>query len=100
MKVISYGLVAFLACCAVTTGSAAAFNTVSDDNTKVDGSPRFVDPDKRANVDSDGPNGSKTMRFGETSVTYGIQMQTGNRPLFGRYGNAGRFGSDSFGSTR
>jgi hypothetical protein len=104
MKVIAYGFVAFLALCAVTMGSAAAFNTLSDDNTKADGSARFVDPDEKLNVERDAQqNGSKTMRFGQSSVTYGVQMQSGSRLFPGHYGNAGReptFGTDMFGNTR
>lgn len=103
MKVIAYGFVAFLTLCAVTTGRAAAFSTTSDDTTKADGSPRFVDPDEKVKVDRDAQNGSKTMRFGESSVTYGIQMQTGNRLFPGHFGNAGReptFGTDMFGNAR
>jgi hypothetical protein len=103
MRVIAYGIVAFFALSAVATGSAVTFNTVSDDNTKADGSPRFVDPDEKAKVDTDPQSGAKTMRFGESSVTYGIQMQSGSRSFPGNYGNISRgpgFGADLFDSRR
>lgn len=73
-----------LAPCAV--GSAAAFSTVRDDNTTVDGTPRFSDPD--AKIDSHDGKEPQIRRFQDSSgsVTFGFQTQSAAPSGFNRYG--------------
>jgi hypothetical protein len=90
-----------LAPCAV--GSAAAFSTVRDDNTTVDGTPRFSDPDAKINSDDGKEPQIRQFQDSSGSVTFGVQTQSATSPAFNRYGPSlfpGNDMSTTFGARR
>ena len=89
MKTIALVLVALALAVPLTTGGARAFSTSTEDNTKPDGSQRYADPDETVKADRDRQTPTKTYQFGQGStVTYGIQMRSANRPGFAGFGRA------------
>ncbi|MDR3439224.1 hypothetical protein [Telmatospirillum sp.] len=73
-------------------GHAMAFNTVTDDQARIDAAQRLTGSSGKSEVESSSDGTRKTFRFGDkTSVSVGMQRRSG----FG-----GGFGNDSLAPNR